>query len=195
VEISPHLPRGKPGVFLQVLKETMARSGEAWALEWTDIAGNVLTINAPEKNSNPRQFRISEKLISMLNLLPKESERIFGPPTNLNNFRGNFTKRRRYLARKLGNPRLEKITFHTFRHWGATMLYHKTKGILFVQKKLGHRCIENTLVYTQLISFESDEWHVAHAETLEEEDKLIQAGFEFVRFNDEFRVAIYRKRK
>ena len=43
------------------------------------------------------------------------------------------------------------------------------------------RAIENTMVYTQLINFESYEWHVAHAKTLEEEDKLIEASFEFVR--------------
>lgn len=173
----------------------MARSGEAWALEWTDINSNILTINAPEKNSNPRQFEISGKLASMLNSLTKQSKRIFGSTTNLNNFRGNFAKRRKNLAGKLGNPRLNKITFHTFRHWGATMLYHKTKDILYVQKKLGHRSIENTMIYTQLINFERDEWHVTHAENLEEEDKAIQAGFEFVRFDEKENVAIYRKRK
>jgi hypothetical protein len=31
--------------------------------------------------------------------------------------------------------------------------------------------------------------------TLEEEDKLIKSGFEFVRYNDKEEVAIYRKRK
>jgi len=75
------------------------------------------------------------------------------------------------------------------------MLYHKTKNILHVKHKLGHRSIENTMIYTQLINFESDEWHVAYAETLEEEDKLIQAGFEFVRYDEKANVAIYRKRK
>jgi len=185
----------RTATFLQLLKETMARSGEVWALEWTDFNENIITINAPEKGSYPRQFKLSESLVSMLNTLPKKDKRIFGPQTSINNFRTNFYRRRKYLAWKLANPRISKITFHTFRHWGATMLYHKTKDILYVQKKLGHRCIENTMLYTQLINFESDEWHVAHAETLDEEDKLIQAGFEFVRFDDRVNVAIYRKRK
>ena len=39
-------------------------------------------------------------------------------------------------------------------------------------------------MYTQLINFESDEWHVAHARTLEEETKLIEAGFEYVRYSE-----------
>jgi integrase len=143
--------------FLQILKETMARAGEAWALKWTDINGNILTINAPEKGSKPRQFKISNKLVSMINALPMKDERIFGPNTSLANFRTNYLRRRKQIARTLAEPRITKITFHTFRHWGATMLFHKTKNILYVQQQLGHRCIENTIVYTQLINFGSDE--------------------------------------
>ena len=75
------------------------------------------------------------------------------------------------------------------------MLFHKTKNILYVQQQLGHRCIQNTMVYTQLVNFESDEWHVAHAKALQEEDKLIEAGFEFVRYSETEETAIYRKRK
>ena len=181
--------------FLQTLKETMARAGEVWALKWTDLNGNILTINSPEKGSLPRQFKISDKLVSMLNSLPRKSERIFGPYENLANFRANFVKRRRYIAQKLGNPRINKITFHSFRHWGATMLYARTKDILYVKQKLGHRCIENTMVYTQLVNFESDDYHVAHAKTLAEEDELIKSGFEFVRYDEKEGVAIYRKGK
>jgi len=135
-------------VFLQTLKETMARCGEVWQLKWTDLNGNILTINNPEKGSNPRQFKISDKLVSMLNSLPRKNDRIFGPATSLGNFRTNFTKRRKRIANTLANPRINKITFHTFRHWGATMLFAKTKNILFVKQQLGHRYIENTMVYT-----------------------------------------------
>lgn len=40
-----------------------------------------------------------------------------------------------------------------------------------------------------------DEWHVAHAKDLQEESKLIEAGFEYVRYSDKDQVAIHRKRK
>ena len=60
---------------------------------------------------------------------------------------------------------------------------------------LGHKKLENTDLHTQLINFESDEWHVAHARNLEEESKLIEAEFEYVRYSDKDEVAIYRKRK
>jgi hypothetical protein len=51
------------------------------------------------------------------------------------------------------------------------------------------------LVYTQLLNFESDEWDVSYAKNLEEEDKLIEAGFEFVRYDTKEELEIYRKRK
>jgi len=78
---------------------------------------------------------------------------------------------------KLQNPRLKQIHFHTFRHWKATMEYHRTKDILHVKRLLGHKQLKNTEIYTHLINFESDEWHVAHAKNLEEEDKLIEVGY------------------
>ena len=46
-----------------------------------------------------------------------------------------------------------------------------------------------------MINFESDEWHVSTAKSLEEESKLLEAGFEYVRYSDKDEVAIYRKRK
>lgn len=40
---------------------------------------------------------------------------------------------------------------------------------------LGHKSIQNTLLYTQLISFENDEYHSATAKTVEDAQKLIEA--------------------
>jgi len=41
----------------------------------------------------------------------------------------------------------------------------------------------------------SSNWHVTHAKNLNEESKLIEAGFEFIRYSEKDGVAIYRKRK
>jgi len=84
------------------------------------------------------------------------------------------------MSEKLGNPRLLRIHFHTLRHWKATMEYHRTKDILYVMKLLGHKSIANTLIYTQLVEFEGDEYHSAIANNVEEAQKLIEAGFEYV---------------
>lgn len=185
----------KVASFLQLLKETGVRCGEAWRIEWTDIdvESGTLTINKPEKNGLPRQFKISTKLICMLNSLPKTSERIWGD-SKLNYHRQNFTNQRKRIAAILQNPRLLRITFHTFRHFFATMEYHKTHGhILHVQERLGHRSILSTMLYTHLIHFERDEYIVKTASNLKEDKELLLAGFEFV--TEREGTKIYRKRK
>jgi hypothetical protein len=53
--------------------------------------------------------------------------------------------------------------------------------------------IKTTLIYTQLVSFEGDEYHVKASRTLEEDEELLKAGFEHVTERDG--VKIYRKRK
>lgn len=179
--------------FLQTLKETWARSGEVFQLRWIDIdfKNNTITIT-PKKNGMPRMFKVSNKLISMLNALPRNSDRVFGNG-KIKDMRVCFILQRKRIAAKLKNPRLNAITFHTLRHWGATMEYHRTKDILHIKERLGHRNINSTLVYTHLISFESNEYHIKVAKTLEEDKELLEAGFEYVTERDG--VKIYRKRK
>jgi integrase len=53
------------------------RCGEALRLKWNDVdlERGIITLNEPEKGSNPRIFNeLSGKLLSMLNTLPKENE-------------------------------------------------------------------------------------------------------------------------
>ena len=107
--------------------------------------------------------------------------------------RRNFTAQRKRIAQKLKNPRLMGIHFHTFRHWKATTEYHKTKDILHVKQLLGHKNINNTMLYTQLIHFEGDEYHVKVAKTLEEVKELLATGFEYVKAHND--VSVFRKRK
>ena len=183
----------KAATFLQLLKETGMRCGEAWQLKWTDLNPANRTVNiTPEKGSNPRVLKVSQKLIAMLNALPKNSEKIFGDGL-LRVHRNSFMVQRKRLAKKLNNPRLLKITFHTLRHFKATMEYHKTKDILHVQKVLGHKNIENTMLYTQLINFEEDEFISRAAKTVKGARALIEAGFEYICEMDGTR--IFRKRK
>lgn len=73
------------------------------------------------------------------------------------------------------------------------MLYHKTKDILYVKQQMGHKKIETTLVYTQLIDFKDDEYVSATAKSLKEACDLIEAGFDYVTEMGD--VKIFRKRK
>ena len=187
----------KLATFLQVLKETGARCGEAARLEWTDIDFERKTTHiTPEKGSNPRILPISAKLTIMLQNLPKKSERVF--PATLNAIKSNFFLQRRTIARKMGNPRLLKIHLHTFRHFKGTTEYHKTKDIIHVQQILGHQDIKSTMMYIQIEQalFQNsmdDEFHVKVAKTEEEIKGLLEIGYEFILQKDG--LAYFRKRK
>lgn len=52
------------------------------------------------------------------------------------------------------------------------------------------------MVYTRLVDWEQpDAWIVKRLLTTQEEDQLIEAGFEYVRVDDHLSTPIYRKRK
>ena len=186
-------------IFLQLLKETGARCGEIWQLNWTDIDFESKVVNVtPEKNSNPRVARLSNKLLEMLEHLPKNyGERVFSfPHMRLDNFAVNFQRQRRRTANKIQNLRLLKIHFHTFRYWKGTMLYHQTKDMYYVMQRLGHKNIKNTLLYVQLEEalFQGEHEYISKvAKTAEEICALIEAGFEFV--TDFQGAKIFKKRK
>jgi integrase len=88
---------------------------------------------------------------------------------------------------------LLQVTFHTFRHWNAMMEYHKTKDILHVKEILGHKSINNTLLYTQLVAFKDDEFTARVAHTEQEACQLVETGFEYVCDFDGNK--LFRKRK
>ena len=180
-------------VFLQFLKETGTDSGEAWKLKWKDIDRERKTASVtPTKNHESRTLPISENLLSRLLLLPKTEERVFASK-NLDKMRWLYERARNKLTVKLQNPRLHEIAFKSFRHWKGTMEYHKTKDILQVKWFLGHKRIENTLVYTHLVNFEAEEFVCKVAHSVEEAAALIEAGFEYVCDIDGAK--LFRKRK
>jgi integrase len=127
----------------------------------------------------------------MLNALPKTSKRIF--PTTYQAVCKSFWRIRQRVARNTQNPRINNITLTTFRHWGVTMTYHYTKNILLVKKLLGHKRIENTMKYTQLVQFEDDQFDVATATTIEEAKELLAVGFNYI--TEKRGVMLFRKPK
>ena len=185
----------KLSTFLQLLKETGARSGEAAILKWTDIDFERKIVRiTPEKGSRPRILPISNKLVCMLNNLPRKSDNIWATMYSL---KSSFYKARKYLVYKLQNPRLKQISLHTFRHWKGTMEYHKTRDVFHVQHVLGHKELRSTLVYINieksLFLNADDEFHVKVAHSLEEACALLEVGFEYV--TDVDGAKLFRKRK
>jgi integrase len=172
--------------FLQMLKESGARCGEIWNLKWDDIdfESKVVYIT-PEKNSNPRVAHLSNRLLEMLQNLPKAyGERVFSfPNMTVDNHAVTFQRQRKRIAHKVKNPKLLKIHFHTFRYWRGTMLYHKVKDMYYVAQELGHKNIKNTELYVQLDKalFQGEQDYISKvAKTQEDICSLVEAGFEYV---------------
>lgn len=189
----------KTSTFLQLLKETAMRAGEAKRLKWTDLdfERHTIMLNDPEKGSNPRIWKASEKLIGMLKCLPNSGQKVFGD-TTYDSLKQTLQLTRKRLAYKLQNPRLLKITFHTFRHWKATTLYHQTKDPYYVKDFLGHKSIKNTEIYitierTIFSESDNDEFTVKIANKPEEIKNLLEVGFQYICEKDG--TLFFRKRK
>jgi len=174
------------------------RCGEAKRVLRADVNSEkrLITLNRPEKGSNPRVWKVSQRLIGMLDNLRRNSPRIFGDGP-INSMRTTFLKARKRLAAKLENPRLLQISFHTFRHWKAIMLYHQTKDPYYVKDFLGHKSLRSTEIYITIerTIFEpsSDEFTVKVASKPEEIKSLLETGFEYVCQKDD--LMFFRKRK
>jgi len=186
----------KMACYLQLLKDTGARCGEISSLKWADIDFENKTVRVKgEKGSYSRMLPISNKAVEMLKNLPKTGERVFKDTSIM---RSCFCRQRQRAAKKLGNPRVLQIYFHTFRHWKGTMLYHQTRDVYYVKEWLGHKNLQSTQVYIHIEkamfrSMEPDEYHVKVAQTKEEIIGLLEQGFEYVMEKEG--LAYFRKRK
>jgi integrase len=192
----------KMSVFTQLLKETGCRFGEGYNFRWQDINSNnnAVTIT-PLKGSYASQMKISSKLIGLLNGLPKKwNPYIFRNPKievwkSSKRFRTEYMFQRRRASIKLNQPRLNLISFKSLRHHYACRLYESTKDILFVQKQIGHRSLSNTVRYTRMVNFDSeDEYLVKVAKTVNEAGSLIETGYQYIVTAPEG-FMLFRKRK
>ena len=92
-----------------------------------------------------------------------------------------FERNRKRIAYKVGNPRLLKISFHTIRHWKATVEYARTKDILHVMQMLGQGTLRIRSSTPKLVKTQSEDEYVCRvAKTVEQAAELIEAGFEYV---------------
>jgi integrase len=179
---------------LLISKETGLRPVELMRLKVKDLDDNGNLYPSTAKCGSPRVLKLTQKTTSLL--------RGFIAKYNLtdNLFKGtseyyskSYRRIRNNLALKLNDPSIRNIKLYHFRHFFATMLYHKTKDILYTKQQMGHKRLMTTLVYCQLIDNQPDEFTVKVAKTVEEACKLIEVGFEYITEIDS--VKIFRKRK
>jgi integrase len=185
---------------LQTLKETGMRIGEAYTVEWTDTdtERRTVTVNHPEKGSLPRVLPISQKCADMIKTINKTLPRPFARNVKLKGLKVTFEQARKRTAIRLANPRLLKITFHTFRHWKATTEYYKTRDERMIRHILGHRTATMTDRYIHIVETlyhdDSGEWICKVAHNEKQAIDLIETGFTYVN-NLGDTTALYRKRK
>lgn len=154
----------------------------------------------PEKGSNPRILKISEKLLLLLcslptSVIPDPKQKVFRWKRKIYIGRA-FRKMRARAVQNTGNQRLLKIHFHTLRYWKGTRIYIQTKSLAHVMVVLGHKSWSSAQLYVGLAEATaagSEEYVTAVATTLDQALKLIESGFEYV--HDWENAKVYRKLK
>lgn len=125
---------------IELALATGARASEILAITGSDLeAENQTVFIRGIKGSNDREIPVKSRLFSRLQgLVSSPEERLF----------------------KISYPRLVQIwlnfrpcnkKFHSLRHTFALNLYKKTKDIRLVQVALGHRSIQNTMIYADYV--------------------------------------------
>ncbi|MQY62156.1 tyrosine-type recombinase/integrase [archaeon] len=185
-------------LILSMSKELGTRPIELTWLKLKDINLQNGTINIiSAKHCNARILKMKTRTLEMLreyidNKNLKQNDRLF--PISSERISDSYRHLRNRLAKKLQDPTLQQIRLYDFRHYYATMLYHKTKDLLYVKARLGHKDLRTTLRYTQLLeTLENDEYHCKTATNIKEITNLIENGFEFIQEKEG--ISIYRKRK
>jgi integrase len=186
-------PRKYATIF-KILMETGVMPFELSRVSLKDIDLDRGTLSVQGfKGHNSRAFKLKAETHAMLKEYIQMHYAEFPFPDS--NWMGKIWRRiRNRVAQKLKDPNIKSIRLYDLRHYYATMLYHRTKDILLVKQQLGHKKIETTLIYTQLVRFSEDEEYCsATAKTIQEAQKLIEQGFEYVTEIDS--VKLFRKRK
>jgi integrase len=182
---------------LQISKETGLRPVELCRLRVKDIdLGRRLIYPTTAKHGSARKLKISSNLQATLQNYVSMNK------LNLNdkllkdtaeNYGKHYRMMRNSLAKKLNDTSFKNIRLYDFRHHYATNLYAKTRDILLVMNQMGHRQIKTTMIYTQLLNLNEDEWICKTATNIKDATTLIEAGFEYVTEIDGTK--LFKKRK
>jgi integrase len=182
---------------LAISKETGLRPIGLCNLKVKDIDLDQRTVYpTTAKHGTARTLKISNNLtratqnhIVRNNLNP--NDKLFTGEAQ--HYGNDYREMRNNLAKKLNDPTIRTVRLYDFRHFFATTLYHKTRDILFVKQQMGHKRIETTMIYTQLLNLNDDEWTCKTATNINEATQLIEHGFEYITEMDGLK--LFRKRK
>jgi integrase len=182
---------------LQISMETGMRPVEIMNLKVKDIALDQRQLYpSVHKHGASRTLKISAQLRDsiqehIIKNKPNLNDNIF--KGNQTNYGNNYREMRNRLAERLHDPTLKTVRLYDFRHYFATTLYDKTKDILLVKQQMGHKRIETTMIYTQLLNYNEEEYTCRTATTIKEATDLLEHGFTYIQDIDG--IKLYRKRK
>jgi integrase len=187
----------KYALILSILRDTGIRPIEVskLTLEDVDLEKGIISIRSA-KGGNPRQLKLKPSTTAIFIEYAKRynvsmTDRLFPKSSTICN---TYERLRTSVANKLKDSMIKKIRLYDYRHHYATMLYFKTRDILLVKESLGHRKIENTLIYTHLINLDNTEDYTCKTvKDIQEASSLIESGFDFVTTFDN--LMLFRKRK
>jgi integrase len=185
-------------LFLSMSKDLGTRPIELTWLKIKDVnlENGIVNITSA-KHCIGRALKLKTNTLEMLKkYITKrrlnQDDRIF--PTKSKTISECYRRLRNALAKKLQDPTIQQIRLYDFRHYYASMEYHKTKDLLHVKARLGHKDLRTTLRYTQLLeTLENDEYHCRTATNITEATQLVENGFEYITEMDGTK--LFRKRK
>jgi integrase len=100
---------------------------------------------------------------------------------------------RNRVSKQLQNPSLRNIRLYDLRHFFASMFYHRYRDLIALMQMMGHKKLQTVMVYTQLLGYQSDDYTSSVAKDIQEAQKLVESGFEYVTTFDG--LMLFRKRK
>jgi integrase len=177
-----------------ILEETGLETQELATTNRADIDAERGIINAQGcKGHNSRSFKLCPKTADMLRAYLHEhtGQKPFPIPRAMGEA---WRETRNALADKLNEPQLKAIPLRNLRHYCATRTYDRTKDILLVKQLLGHKKLETTMFYTQLVTFNEEEYTCRTATNAKEAQDLVEHGFAYVATTPD-NLMLFRKRK
>ncbi len=184
----------KYATIFTILAETGLETQELATTNRKDIDAEQGIINAQGcKGHNSRSLKLKPQTADLLRqyLYKYTTDKPFPKSRRIGEM---WRRTRNRLAKKLNEPQLKAIPLRNLRHHYATTTYDRTKDILLVMQKLGHKRIETTMLYTQLVNFnEEEEYTCKTANNIKDATALIEAGFEYITEIDGTK--LFKKRK
>jgi site-specific recombinase XerD len=184
----------KNATIYTILEETGLETQELATINRNAIDAEQGIINAQGcKGHNSRSFKLKPRTADLLRtyLTKYTGQQPFPKARRMGE---QWRRARNRLAKKLNDPQLKAIPLRNLRHHFATLKYDQTKDILLVKQLLGHKKLETTMFYTQLVTYtEEDEYTVKTATNIKEATDLLEHGFTYIQDIDG--IKLYRKRK